>query len=289
MLPTGTEVCDGYDNDCSGTADFTDEVDVDTDNYFVCTGYVDQDGADAFLGGEDCDDTDTSVFTGAPELCDGQLNNCGGAIGAGEVDADSDQYVVCALDAGGWDGAGTVVGGEDCVDTGTGGAGTAANLIFPLAGDAVASDSEDRDCDGFDCLAGDTTLGGAFSAGPYFVFCAPGTLVDNPDAIADCVLGGHDGLAEPQDGTETALLATLTTTGTPWIGLNDASVDGTFVWDSGATPLPCNTGAGTTPYCNWATSQPDDGASASCVTANPSGEWADKPCTELNAYSCETR
>lgn len=32
------------------------------------------------VGGDDCDDTDPAIYTGAPEICDGEDNNCNGFI-----------------------------------------------------------------------------------------------------------------------------------------------------------------------------------------------------------------
>jgi MYXO-CTERM domain-containing protein len=58
-----TEVCDGQDNDCSGTADFDHAGEVD----------VDEDGA---LSCEDCDDDDDANFPDNDEICDGQDNDC---------------------------------------------------------------------------------------------------------------------------------------------------------------------------------------------------------------------
>ena len=116
VYPGAAELCDGQLNDCSGTIG-ADEVDVDVDGYAICSldagGW---DGAGTVVGGDDCDDSDGTVHPSAAELCDGQLNDCDGSIGVDEVDGDTDFYVVCTLDAGGWDGAGTVVGGDDCDD-----------------------------------------------------------------------------------------------------------------------------------------------------------------------------
>ncbi|MCA9520663.1 MAG: putative metal-binding motif-containing protein, partial [Myxococcales bacterium] len=48
------------------------EVDSDGD------GHISKD-----FGGDDCDDNDKSIYPGAPELCDGKANNCGGKIDEG--------------------------------------------------------------------------------------------------------------------------------------------------------------------------------------------------------------
>jgi len=83
--PGGREVCDGLDNNCDGTVDEPSAIgaptwyaDKDEDDYgdpratqVACSaprGYVSDHG--------DCDDGDGSINPGAPEICDGQDNNC---------------------------------------------------------------------------------------------------------------------------------------------------------------------------------------------------------------------
>jgi hypothetical protein len=82
--PAGTEVCNGADDDCDGTADDGVDVAFYQDN--------DEDGfgdlatearACAMPSGvvadsTDCDDTDSGVYPGAPELCDGMMDDCDG-------------------------------------------------------------------------------------------------------------------------------------------------------------------------------------------------------------------
>ena len=55
---------------------------------------ADADG-DGFTTDLDCDDNDSSVFPGAPELCDGKDNDCDGVTPADEVDADADGFMIC--------------------------------------------------------------------------------------------------------------------------------------------------------------------------------------------------
>ncbi|MAA79901.1 MAG: hypothetical protein CL916_11645 [Deltaproteobacteria bacterium] len=66
------------------------------------------------LNTQDCDDDDETIFPGAPKLCDGQVNDVDADAGTcntslnvsdlDEVDNDSDGFVECTIDGGGWDG-----------------------------------------------------------------------------------------------------------------------------------------------------------------------------------------
>jgi hypothetical protein len=96
----------------------------------------DPDG-DTFGPSCDCDNSDASMHPGAAEICDGKDNDCDGTLPTAEVDDDSDQYVECTIDSGGWDGDVGVIGGDDCDDN--------ASNNFP--GNAEICDGADNDCD----------------------------------------------------------------------------------------------------------------------------------------------
>jgi hypothetical protein len=100
----------------------------------------------AWLRGDvewDCDDLDASVYPDAPELCDGQDNNCDDELMAEEVDGDLDGSVVCEIDPEGWDGADPHTSGGDCDD--------GDPLVFPGAAelDSETACMIDGDGDGY--------------------------------------------------------------------------------------------------------------------------------------------
>ncbi len=102
------EVCDGVDNDCNGLTD-ENEGDLDGDGIGDC---LDDDiDGDGDPNVSDCASYDPTIFTGAPEQCNGIDDNCDGAVPPDEYDADEDGIAGCAGDCD--DGEATVYPGAE--------------------------------------------------------------------------------------------------------------------------------------------------------------------------------
>lgn len=153
----------GIDEDCDPTT-------VDTD----------QDG-DGALVGDDCVDTDPTVYPGAEELCDGIDNDCSGVAddgvggkNTGWTDADLDGYGDAAAPVTycGELPAGVADNADDCND---------ADAAFHPGAKELCTDTEDYNCDG--SLGQEDRDGDGFSACSE---CDDGDATVNPDALEVC-------------------------------------------------------------------------------------------------------
>jgi hypothetical protein len=113
--PDSREICNnGVDDDCDGPIDESDDAvdtslffpDADGDGHATSVGSVRACEAPAgYLASpmDDCDDAHATVFTGAPETCDGLDNDCNGLVDDGPAACpcamqrrDAHAYLFCA-------------------------------------------------------------------------------------------------------------------------------------------------------------------------------------------------
>jgi hypothetical protein len=189
--PGATEYCDSVDNDCDGAIDEDEAADVST--WYADTdddGYGDS--AYSFVSCEapvgyvsdatDCDDSDSSVYPGATEYCNGLDDDCDGVVDDGVssttwyLDADGDGYgdsstalTTCGALSG------YVVTDGDCDD---------ANAAINPAATEVC-DGLDNDCDGVvddGCVLYDADGDGYSTA----LDCDDSDASVNPDATEVC-------------------------------------------------------------------------------------------------------
>jgi hypothetical protein len=152
VFPGATEICNGEDEDCDTVADndlttSTHYRDFDEDGYGnpgstqeLCgplNGFV----ADS----TDCDDNDVTRFPGAPEVCDGQDNDCDGSADEDPptlyADTDGDGFGSAGATTVACTATGYVYFPGDCDDSNSG--------YNPLA-EEICGDDLDQDCSGAD-------------------------------------------------------------------------------------------------------------------------------------------
>ena len=173
----------------------------------------DQDG-DGFVGADDCDDNDASIYVGATEACDAIDSDCDGSLADEFPDLDGDGEPDCIDDDVDGDGQSPVAdGGTDCDDNDASiydGAPEFCDTVDADCDGSIADEFADLDGDGEpDCLDEDVDGDGQPppSAGGTDCDDFDATVYDGAQDFCDAVDQDCDGdLVETFDDTDGDLM-----------------------------------------------------------------------------------
>jgi len=98
------------------------------------------------------------------------------------------------------------------------------------------------------------------------------------DAGSACEASGGTLVASTSSDINSEILSLTGGAEEVWIGLDDESTEGTYVWADGSS----------LEYTNWASGEPNDWqGSEDCVGMYTSGEWNDYSCSTTMGYVCQ--
>ncbi len=278
----GPELCDRADNDCDpATADGADEpmlgapCDSEADTDLCAEGTL-----QCVAGALVCDDFTDNTH----ETCNGEDDDCDGNVDEDPVDGtpawpdgDGDGYGPGAATTHVCDPLpeGLATMGGDCDD--------GDPDVHP--GATETCDGRDEDCsgiadDGAGCACTADTYGGH-----VYYFCT-NDLQSWIGARDSCRGIGAElvTLDTLDENGHVMSVATATLSGPWWIGLNDRSREGTWVWADGSA-----LGA----FASWSAGEPNNGGGCwlceeNCVEASGSvGLWNDQACNVDRPFICE--
>ncbi|MBW2255333.1 MAG: hypothetical protein JRI25_12135, partial [Deltaproteobacteria bacterium] len=284
-FPGADEYCDGADNDCDGEVD-EDAVDAvtwyrDSDE----DGYGDPDVTEdactappGFVGNSgDCDDTSGDIHPGAPEICNGEDDDCDGVVDDNPIDGET-WYEDKDGDTWGNDAVfqvscdpmpGHVLDPGDCDDENPDVNPDAAEVCNGIDDDCSGSIDDGDVCPcpvrSFDDHA--------------YGFCA--LTIPWQFAQSACETAGYHLVTIDDDAEDTWLSNTAATfSGGPWwTGYNDIDTEGAWEWADG-TPRG---------YEAWAPGAPATGFNFDdCMLINDSNAgWVDAMCFSFENFICE--
>ncbi len=210
----------------------------------------------------------------AQELCNGVDDDGDGDVDEGPVvvgdDRDGDGFSASTALAPSCGSADLPAG--DCAD--------GDDSRFPVPGNESCNGT-DGDCDG---VVDDGACTCPVTSTDDHAWQVCSALLIQEEAADDCARSGWTlatpATADEQDQLERALGLFVTPY---WIGLGDAEVEGRHEWIDGAALT----------FENWRYGEPENGGgpytNEDCAEIEPTGEWDDQSCSDLQPYVCEAR
>ncbi len=273
--------CDDGSGDVGGATTWYSDTDGDGFGDATATAAACEQPSGFVSDATDCDDASYSVNPDADELCGNKTDDdCDGSTDEDDaidattwtVDADGDGYadssgattVACEQPSG----YASVTG--DCDDADSG--------VNP--GATEVCDGIDQDCDGDQDDGNVCPCDVEYYGGDAYLFCE--TASPWTTAQSTCSGVGYHMLTV-DDATENAWAdstADTYSTGKWWIGFNDRTTEGTWVWESGSSST----------YTNWRGGEPNDsGGNEDCAQLNRYTDqtWNDEPCSSSFRFICE--
>jgi cysteine-rich repeat protein len=150
------------------------------------------------------------------------------------------------------------------------------NIAFGYGSSAIASSSSSSaaslEC-GVTSGATDALL---WSGHCYLLFKDTDAIWSAASTACNSYSGSY--LASLTSASENLAMSGLTLATSTWIGFNDISAEGSFVWANGEP----------TSYTNWAVGEPNNSGNEDCTVINQSTRlWTDWPCSNATDYICE--
>ncbi len=157
----------------------------------------------------------------------------------------------------------------------------------------ICGDGIDQDCNAIIDDGACPECGPSTVLGKSYLFCRG--LHTRAEAVTLCQTNANGSkLVKIDSAAENAAVSARAIqyfAGEPfWLGLTDASVEGTWVWSDNASAgkaSSCSAAQSGNLYCSWAQGEPNDNQNEDCAQVLSDGRWNDIPCSNTLQTVCE--